>query len=497
MTIKTYRGHSVADALSQVKNDLGPDAVILHTRTLKSRGRLGSLNKVTEITATTQAVLTRRRDQLAAAVAAPREPVATAPEPSRVARARISRQDDEIPAEPMRRTRETPVREMPRVTQEAVAEEPVAQTLRPTVIPAPAPLREPLADAVPAPTAAVRASGATSMLSGPDGSCAERSTPAFSPPAVLKDVARTIAGPADRGADDLRGEIAQLRQMVGQVLHATRSGGNARMPEALFDCYLSMLNAEVASELADSIVGAVRDEMTPAELTRPELVRRVVLRQLAAYIQVASEPPPMQRTTDGRPFTLALVGPTGVGKTTTLAKLAATYKLRYGRRIGLVTSDTYRIAAVEQLRTYANIIGLPLQVALTPEEMAAACERCSDCDAVLIDTAGRSPRDAMRLEELRGFLEVARPHQTHLVLSSSMSEAVMKDAASRFAPLRPDHLIFTKLDEAVNFGVLINIARAVDARLSFVTTGQEVPDHIEHGNPERLARLILEGEAVR
>ena len=143
MTIKTYRGHSVADALSQVKNDLGPDAVILHTRTLKSRGRLGSLNKVTEITATTQAVLTRRRDQLAAAVAAPREPVATAPEPSRVARARISRQDDEIPAEPMRRTRETPVRQMPRVTQEAVAEEPVAQTLRPTVIPAPAPLRVP------------------------------------------------------------------------------------------------------------------------------------------------------------------------------------------------------------------------------------------------------------------------------------------------------------------------------------------------------------------
>lgn len=502
MTIKTYRGHSVAEALKQVKDELGPEAVILHTKTIKNRGRLGGA-KITEITATTQEVLSRRRDKLSAAIArAPRrEAPADSPEPTPVRR------------EDAERTPSAPRPERMTADDRRDLEERLMRALRPTVAVSkqtpesnPIELREPVSPSDPEPE--------PELERRPFVQPRSEQTPHRAPEAPIRvpaanDVARdllaapTPAAAAQVGAIEsatdsgLRDEIAVLRQMVGQVLHATRGTGQARMPEALFDCYLSMLNAEVGSELADTIVGAVRDELTPAELTQPEIVRRVVLRHLAAYIEVADEPPPMQRTTDGRPFTLALVGPTGVGKTTTLAKLAATYKLRYGRRIGLVTSDTYRIAAVEQLRTYANIIGMPLQVALTPAEMRDACDRCSDCDAILIDTAGRSPKDATRLEELRGFLEASRPHQTHLVLSSSMSESVMRDAASRFASLRPDHLIFTKLDEAVNFGVLLNIAKAVDARLSFVTTGQEVPDHIEYGNSERLARLILEGEAVR
>ena len=229
----------------------------------------------------------------------------------------------------------------------------------------------------------------------------------------------------------------------------------------------------------------------------PAIVQQQVLRRLAGYIQVSTDSVRIGRAPDGRPTTVALIGPTGVGKTTTVAKLAATYKLRHGKRVGLITCDTYRIAAVDQLRTYANIIGLPLKVVLTPTEMAAACDALCDCDVILIDTAGRSPRDSGRIEELKAFIGAARPHQTHLVLSSTAGEGALGEAARRFGQVGFDRVILTKLDEAVNFGVLLSIVRQVDAKLSFVTTGQEVPDHIEPGNAERLARIVLNGESAR
>ena len=116
---------------------------------------------------------------------------------------------------------------------------------------------------------------------------------------------------------------------------------------------------------------------------------------------------------------VALVGPTGVGKTTTIAKLAANYRLREKRRVGLITVDTYRVAAVEQLRTYADIIDLPMEVVATPREMREAVARMSHLDLVLMDTAGRSPRDEVRIQELKSMLSEAEPDEVHLVLSSA------------------------------------------------------------------------------
>jgi flagellar biosynthesis protein FlhF len=200
------------------------------------------------------------------------------------------------------------------------------------------------------------------------------------------------------------------------------------------------------------------------------------------------EPQPSQ---DGRPRTIALVGPTGVGKTTTIAKLAATYKLKQNLRVGLITMDTYRIAAVDQLRTYAGIIGVPLQVALSPNDLKTSLHACADCDVVLLDTAGRSPRNDQKLEELSVFLRSAQPHEVHLVLSSTCTQSVLMDAVERFSKIRTDRIIFTKLDEAVTFGVLLNVARKVNKRLSYLTTGQDVPHQIEPGRPERLAELVV------
>ena len=174
-------------------------------------------------------------------------------------------------------------------------------------------------------------------------------------------------------------------------------------------------------------------------------------------------------------------------------KLAASYKLRHGKSVGLITADTYRIAAVDQLRTYAGIIGIPLEVVLDPSDIPAAIEKQRAHDIVLVDTPGRSPRDASRLEELSRVLGALGPCRKHLVLSAGASEPVLRSAAERFGTLGPDALIVTKADEAGALGVLLDILRLTDLPLSYLTTGQEVPDDLETARPERLARAVLDG----
>ena len=137
--------------------------------------------------------------------------------------------------------------------------------------------------------------------------------------------------------------------------------------------------------------------------------------------------------TPGRCRLAALVGPTGVGKTTTIAKLAANFRLKEKRRVGLITVDTYRIAAVEQLRTYADIIDLPMHVVSTPREMRETVERMSHLDLILLDTAGRSPKDEVRIQELKAFLAEAEADEVHLVLSSVAAARTLEQTAERFA----------------------------------------------------------------
>jgi flagellar biosynthesis protein FlhF len=219
-------------------------------------------------------------------------------------------------------------------------------------------------------------------------------------------------------------------------------------------------------------------------------VRAAVEAKLAGLMRVTGG---MGKPAQGKQLVIALVGPTGVGKTTTIAKLAAVYKLRLGHSVGLVTSDTYRIAAVEQLRTYATIIGVPLQVAATPDEVRSSVKALDQCAVVLVDTAGRGPRDARRLDELAACVEAAKPSETHMVLSASAAPEALSHAAERFSIMKPDRWIVTKIDESSGLGWLPELAQQVGLPISYVTTGQEVPDDLALAQPQRLARMILDG----
>lgn len=456
MTIRTFRAASVSEALSQVKKELGGAAVILHTRTYKVGGVLGvGAKTITEITATSEMNVGQRL--------APKTARAKTPDGSRAA-AEVASANSASAASARA------------VEAAAMAQKAASAFAVPTV--AEGRMKSPRAITTGAQALATPAAPVQSSVAG--GGMSVRSS--------VSEVSITT---------ELRDEMAMLRRLVGRVVHSG-SAPSPAMPDALQACYLKLIESEVAAEIADEIVTAVQAELPRAAALDAGATRDAVLRRLAAYIPACDTPPDtLERTRDGRPLTIALIGPTGVGKTTTIAKLAATYKLRMGLRVGLVTADTYRIAAVEQLRTYAGIIGLPLRVALTPSEMRSGCEALRECDVVLVDTAGRSPGDAGKLGELGAFLDAAVPHQVHLVLSGASSEACLRHAVASFAAVGPTHLIYTKLDEAVSFGVLVNIARRVNAKLSFVTTGQEVPDHIEAGSAHRLATLVLEGGTVR
>lgn len=465
--LRTFRAPTMAQALAEVKKALGGDAVILHTRSHKVGGVMGvGAKQLVEITASApkgsagglQVRVPARAARSAVGAAAGGAGAKTEARPARVA-AGVSQASGaatvrEHPVEPVG-TRATSTLERP-------VERPVGRVVDRLAV------RTPLS------------------------------------PESTKD--RII----------LEDELASIKKLVGQVLqcsrqtaahvsHASRPGASSAsasavlslgpMSEPLFANYMRLCDAGVPAELAEEIASDVRGALTPSQIGDAAVVRNAVLTRLASMMPVVGS---METAApeDGRPLTIALVGPTGVGKTTTLAKLAALYKLRYGKRVGLITSDTYRIAAVDQLRTYAQIIDVPLSVVMTPEEMAEACRGMGGCEVVLIDTAGRSQHDATRLDELRSFLEACVPHQTHLALAVTAADTVMYRAADRFGAMSPDRILLTKLDEAVNFGAVAGLCRRTELPVSFVTLGQEVPDQIELAKSEKLARTVLDGEVV-
>jgi flagellar biosynthesis protein FlhF len=218
-----------------------------------------------------------------------------------------------------------------------------------------------------------------------------------------------------------------------------------------------------------------------------EHLQRTVLRELRIGSPILTHP--------GERRVVALVGPTGVGKTTTVAKLAAGFRIEARRRVGLLTIDTFRIAAVQQLKAYAEIMDLPMQVVEKPGEMQPALDRLGDVDLVLIDTAGRSPKSDARIDQLVELLRSAQPDETHLVLNATSSASATRLALKGFAPVRPTAAILTKLDETPStVGVLSTLAsndQYSGIPLSYITNGQQVPDDIAPAEAEMLMSRML------
>ena len=193
---------------------------------------------------------------------------------------------------------------------------------------------------------------------------------------------------------------------------------------------------------------------------------------------------------------VVLVGPTGVGKTTTIAKLAGRLALIEKKKVGLITIDTYRIGAVEQLKTYAEIMNIPFKVVITLKEMEGAVKELESCDVILVDTTGRSSKNTMQISELRAFIQKVNADHIMLVMSGTTKNRDIQTILEGYNELAYEELIITKLDETSTYGCVYNIVKRSNKPIAYITTGQDVPDDIKVPSKNEIEKLILGEETI-
>ena len=278
----------------------------------------------------------------------------------------------------------------------------------------------------------------------------------------------------------LQNELAQMKAMLVEVVSKEKA------PEDELSLQQVLKQQEVEPDIIDDVVLQLPAEAILAAKDTP-LALDGLTKYLADNVQMADG---LELRSRKRKI-VALLGPTGVGKTTTLAKIAAQCVLEKGISTAFITADTYRISAVEQLKTYADILGLPIAIVYTPDELKEAIQKFRQKQLILIDTAGRSQHNRRQMAELKDFLAVNQNIEKYLVLSATTKNEDARDIIDKFSACKPDKVIFTKTDETRSLGIILNILRKKDMRLSYLTNGQSVPDDIVPAEPGKLAELFL------
>lgn len=293
--------------------------------------------------------------------------------------------------------------------------------------------------------------------------------------------------------DSLKAEVSKLqatvRAMSDQLgpINELSVREFADMPTPLAYEMLGLIESGVEKHLARELVEKATSSIPLESFHQKTVIRERLLQEMKKIIKT-SGPISCRR---GSSNVIALVGPTGVGKTTTLAKLAANSKFMFNKNVALISADTYRMSAIEHLNTFAGIAHLPLSAVYSPSELKAALSAHRDKDLVFIDTAGRSPMDEENLQELKKFMECAEPDEIHLVLPANVKSLDLIDTVRRFKHLPIDHIIISKIDETSTFGSVLNIAAEVESSISYITNGQTIPDDIQLANAHNLAKMIL------
>ncbi|MEC4673218.1 MAG: flagellar biosynthesis protein FlhF [Nitrospirota bacterium] len=285
----------------------------------------------------------------------------------------------------------------------------------------------------------------------------------------------------------LKQELDSLRSFVGETLADRGSSRLASLPKELHMYYDSLVGAGVSENLAYSLVRAVMETLGASGASHRETVADMLRERMEQVVPVSGPlvtPGTLQKV-------VMLVGPTGVGKTTTVAKLASQFTHGENRvKTVVVTLDTYRVAAVEQLRIYARILKVPVEVAVTPTELAACIGRHQDAGLILVDTAGRSPNDTAGREELLSISQQKIALETHLVLSTPTDSLVQEEVIRRYNTIPIHRLLLTKLDEARQFGAMFNLIHQTGLPVSYLAAGQRVPEDLEEATSKAIVDRI-------
>lgn len=464
------------EAMEQVKETLGRDAVILHTKKYKDGGFLGYRSKeIVEVTAAVEdenAPGAVKRKKTASKEAEKKTEGASflPPSPPMVPNTVLSQyktngteQGVELAAQVAAPSAQPPV--FPAFDESAFS---APQSPAETPAPSAAPGKQP--------SHIIKAVDMQPLQMG-DGAVAA------SVPAEKDEMAEgKEGGSSNEDAEKIRkleNELAQMKALLAQVMSKDASGGSISMQEAL-------RRQEVDAPILDDMAARSGAGETLADM-KSEAAKTTLCSYLENVVKCVNG---IQLAKSGTRI-VALIGPTGVGKTTTLAKIAARFVLEKGVSAALITADTYRISAVEQLKTYSDIIELPLEIVYSPEELRAAIRKHKDKQLILIDTAGRSQHNEYQMKELTELLKANSRIEKHLVISATTKSRDAEDILEKFSVCRPERVIFTKVDETGSVGLVLNLLYEKEIALSYLAYGQSVPDDIMPASTEKLAELLL------
>lgn len=288
--------------------------------------------------------------------------------------------------------------------------------------------------------------------------------------------------------ESAQSEIREMHSILKELKgHITKGDEEKFITSQPMDKWATFLTKRgVSNEMAEQVISKVRNDVAHEHRNN----NSIFFERLRKQVYNLCSNTETIRPRKSRTTVVALIGPTGVGKTTTIGKLAAGFSIIERRKVALVTADTYRVAAVEQLKTFGEIIGVPVEVVMTPEGLKEAIERHSDKELIFIDTAGRSPHHDIHMSELEGFLKKAKPDLTMLVMSVTTNVPDQLKAYERFKNLST-HMILTKLDEGYSLGSILDLVAQTNIPVAYLTNGQNVPDDIDAATPEKLTKCVL------
>jgi len=443
MKVKQFEATNMKEALEKIKQEMGPEAFILGTRSVRKKGPLGFGERTfLQVTAALDEKehISVTQDSEKPAWEAPTAPPLERKTPNKAAPAENERAED-----PYRAGFDTV---FARSRQAAQA-----------------------------------GKRAQKERDAPSAEEADGQKPLRTEISELKHLVQNMS--FHRDSQQLERELAELKSLLFNVVRSQNQLQLKNQTPALIQTFNRLLDLGFESSLAAKLVQLAEDRLPPRQLAQMDKIEARIHDLIRKAVEV------QQPLTRQPRRIVALIGPTGVGKTTTLAKLAAHHALEERGSVAFITLDTYRIAAVDQLRTYAHIMDIPLQVALNPAELAQAIQFHEKKSLILIDTAGYSHNDTGSMEQLGHFFRDRSDVEMHLVLSATTKSSDLSEIVNHFEKLKPSHFILSKLDETSSYGALFTQLIRAKKSVSYVTFGQSVPEDIARPGNDYLADLFL------
>lgn len=506
MQIKSFKAPTLKEAMANVKSELGVDAVILHTNKIKKGGILGfHAKEIVEVIAAVEDEPVVKEQKSAMDTGAASEAVLQAAAAARASR-NSAPEPEPQPMQPQPTGNFTPRNMVSQYqtagTIEAISHAMAQNTPSPTfgevlasVNKAQEQAGQPVVNEQAAPVAPAvdmnpdveqpvvkeepvePVSVAEEKLVNTE-SDAEQLTPEKEAETASEDASDLDV--KEQEILDLQNQLEEMKSMLVEMSrNKDEAGGIPNLQRAM-----------EAQGISQHVLEDMISKLNGTEILAPQNSIKA-LKALEKYVRKAIRIANGITLYSDKPKIVALIGPTGVGKTTTLAKIAAKFVLEEGAKVALITADTYRISAVEQLKTYSDILGLPLEIVYNPQALQEAIEKHRDKQLILLDTAGRSQYNAYQMKELSELLNIDADIEKHLVMSATTKTSDGLELLDNFSLCKPDRVIFTKVDETKTHGIILNILHRRKAALSYLTNGQSVPDDIEPASIEKLAELLL------